>query len=98
MLGLFSDIPIIFPDESSVSVQEPNVTVNSYVFNKFSVKRIVFVASPIAMGSKPVASGSRVPPCPTFVDGTFFLTKFTILVEPIPLGLSITSQPFILGN
>ena len=50
------------------------------------------------MGSKPVASGSRVPPCPTFVDGIFFLTKFTILVEPIPLGLSITSQPFILGN
>ena len=43
MLGLFSDILSTFPDESSVSVQEPNVTVNSYVFNKFSVIRIVFV-------------------------------------------------------
>ena len=47
MLGLFSDILSTFPDESSVSVQEPNVTVNSYVFNKFSVKRIVFFSEPI---------------------------------------------------
>src|SRR5690242_21837109 len=29
-----------------------------------------FVASPSAIGSTPVASGSSVPPCPTFVLGS----------------------------
>ena len=98
MFGLFFDSPIILPDASSVSVAKPNETVNSYVFNKFSVNRMVFVASPIATGSKPVASGSKVPPCPTFLTPNFFLIIFTISVEPIPLGLSTTSHPFIKGD
>src|SRR6516164_9550443 len=54
---------------------------------------MVFVASPIAMGSTPVASGSRVPACPTFAL-VLRRMSWTTRLELIPSGLSTTSQPF----
>src|SRR6516165_4930997 len=53
---------------------------------------MVFVASPIAMGSTPVASGSRVPACPTFAL-VLRRMSWTTRLELIPSGLSMTSQP-----
>src|SRR3954454_7548970 len=57
------------------------------------------VASPSAIGSKPLASGSRVPPWPTLVLGSppwrrMRLTALTAVVEPRPTGLSRMIQPW----
>src|SRR5579863_4438101 len=56
-------------------------------------KATVLVASPSAIGSTPVASGSRVPPCPTFSALRRRRTFATACAELIPAGLSRTSQP-----
>src|SRR5690242_9164758 len=57
------------------------------------------VASPSAIGSTPLASGSSVPPWPTFVFGSppwrrMRLTALTAVVEPSPTGLSRMIQPW----
>src|SRR5208337_2998694 len=53
---------------------------------------MVLVASPRAIGSTPVASGSRVPACPAFVPVARRVSSTTRL-ELRPRGLSTTSQP-----
>src|SRR5580700_1588687 len=55
----------------------------------------VLVASPKAMGSTPVASGSRVPPCPALAAPSRRRTAPTAWLELMPKGLSRTSQPWI---
>src|SRR5579883_1252068 len=55
----------------------------------------VLVASPSAIGSTPVASGSSVPPCPAFAASRQRRTCPTARLELIPKGLSRTSQPWI---
>src|SRR4051794_21477307 len=49
----------------------------------------------MAIGSTPVASGSSVPPCPTFCAWVSRLTTLTTWVDVISGALSITSQPLI---
>src|SRR5215207_459930 len=53
----------------------------------------VFVASPRAIGRRPVASGSRVPACPAFVAEKSRRTRATAVAEVMPRGLSRISQP-----
>src|ERR1700730_13222643 len=55
----------------------------------------VLVASPKAMGTPPVASGSRVPPCPALAASSRCRTALTAWLELMPKGLSRTSQPWI---
>src|SRR5476651_2532849 len=56
-------------------------------------KGTVLVASPSAMGSRPVASGSRVPPWPALAALKTRRTSPTAAVEVMPAGLSRISQP-----
>src|SRR3954451_18546703 len=61
------------------------------------------VASPSAIGSTPLASGSSVPPWPTFVLGSpaprrMRLTALTAVVEPRPTGLSRMIQPWSVAS
>ena len=56
-------------------------------------KETVLVASPSAMGSTPVASGSSVPAWPAFCAWKARRTRPTAWVEPRPSGLSSTTQP-----
>src|SRR6185437_16492119 len=53
----------------------------------------VFVASPSAIGSTPVASGSSVPPWPALAASSRRRTAPTAWLELMPEGLSSTSQP-----
>src|ERR1051325_9051356 len=58
-----------------------------------------FVASPSAIGSTPLASGSSVPPWPTLLFGSpawrrMRLTALTAVVDPKPTGLSRMIQPW----
>src|SRR5215472_11737394 len=55
----------------------------------------VLVASPSATGKIPLASGSRVPPCPAFSALKRRRTIATTRAELTPTGLSSTSQPWI---
>src|SRR5579875_752987 len=58
-------------------------------------KATVFVASPRATGSTPVAIGSRVPACPALAASRSRFSRATAVAEVMPDGLSITSQPSI---
>src|SRR5690606_6160423 len=53
----------------------------------------VLVASPSAIGSMPEASGSSVPAWPALSAWNSHFTLETASVEPMPTGLSSTSQP-----
>src|SRR3954464_1135317 len=53
----------------------------------------VFVASPKATASTPVARGSSVPACPAFCASNTRRTIATTCVEVMPSGLSTTTQP-----
>ena len=57
---------------------------------------VSFVASPIAIGSTPSASKSRVPVWPTLLGLNERLTIETAFAELMPLGLYMFSQPFII--
>jgi hypothetical protein len=56
-------------------------------------KGTVFVASPSATASSPVAAGSSVPAWPAFCASSARRTVLTTSVEVRPAGLSITIQP-----
>ena len=58
------------PSASSVSVSSPNRIVKSYALVASSIRPASLVASPSAIGSTPLASGSSVPPWPTLVLGS----------------------------
>src|SRR5205085_11207867 len=55
----------------------------------------VLVASPRAIGSTPVASGSSVPPCPALAAPVIRRTAPTAWLELSPSGLSRMTQPWI---
>src|SRR5918911_2736929 len=86
--------PVILPSRSSVSVAMPHRTRNRYRLRPAETKCMVLVASPSAIGSTPVASGSSVPACPALAP-TLRRSFSTTRLEVIPAGLSITSQPFV---
>src|SRR5258708_16037298 len=58
------------------------------------VHATVWVASPSAIGSTPVASGSSGPPCPAFSASSARRSAATARLEVMPGGLSRTSQPW----
>src|SRR5690349_11891474 len=58
---------------------------------------ISFVASPSAITSTPLASGSSVPAWPALAAFSARRTRPSAVVEPIPAGLSRTSQPSTLS-
>src|SRR6266481_4806286 len=55
----------------------------------------VLVASPRAIGSTPVASGSSVPPCPALAAPVIRRTAPTAWLELSPSGLSRMTQPWM---
>ena len=92
---MYSEVSIIFPALSAVLVFAPNCTVKAYCFLASIRILTSFVASPMASGSTPSASKSRVPVCPTLLGLNKRLTIATAFAELIPLGLYMFSQPFI---
>ena len=80
---------------SSVSELCPKVMVVSYVFWAFSRKGMSLVHLPSAIMRRPVANGSRVPVCPTFlVLKIFFIFAQTSKLVQVG-GLSMSKNPFI---
>jgi hypothetical protein len=57
-------------------------------------KGTVLVASPMATGSAPEASGSSVPAWPARLALNSRLMMLTAWVEVMPIGLSSTTQPW----
>src|SRR5881275_1976374 len=91
------------PSASSVFVSSPKRTVKSYALVASSIRPASLVASPRAIGRTPLASGSSVPPWPTFVFGSPAsrsrrLTALTAWVEPRPTGLSRMIQPWSISR
>src|SRR5438132_14200836 len=77
--------------------------VKSYALVALSIRPASLVASPSAIGRTPLASGSSVPPWPTFVFGSpasrrMRLTALTAVVEPSPAGLSRMIQPWSISD
>ena len=83
----------IAPSASSVSVSAPEAHGEAVGLAPSTTNGTVLVASPSAIGSTPVASGSSVPACPALPPIEKMLTLVTALVEVMPCGLSRMSQP-----
>src|SRR3954453_11422071 len=102
-VGRKSLVPITSPSASSVFVSSPKRTVKSYALVASSIRPASLVASPRAIGRTALASGSSVPPWPTFVFGSPAsrsrrLTALTAWVEPSPTGLSRMIQPWSISR
>src|SRR5260370_25654779 len=78
---------------SCVSVVWPKRTVASYSFSRSEMKLATLVASPMQMGSTPVAVGSSVPVWPARFDLNSPRTRRTTSKLVGPLGLSTTTTP-----
>src|SRR5262249_26799099 len=81
------------PVRSPVSVSDPIAATASYSFSPSRRKRATFVPSPTSTMSRPVAKGSRVPPCPIRSNLNFFLSRLVTSAELKPAGLSTRSTP-----
>src|SRR6266850_5337143 len=81
------------PALSWVSVVSPNRTTASYSFSPSLTKLAILVASPMQIGSTPVAVGSSVPVWPQRLLLNRPLTRRTTSKLVGPLGLSITTTP-----
>jgi hypothetical protein len=66
-VGRTSLVATTSPSASSVDVCSPKWMVKSYTLSLSSIRPASLVASPTAIGSTPVASGSSVPPWPTLM-------------------------------
>src|SRR3954454_23607216 len=102
-VGRTSLVAMTWPSASSVSVSSPKRMVKSYALVASSIRPASLVASPSAIGSTPLASGSSVPPWPTLVLGSpasrsSRLTALTACVEPSPTGLSRMIQPWSISR
>src|SRR5829696_8167830 len=95
--GRTSLVAVTSPSKSSVERASPKRSVKRYSFRPSMTKGTVLVASPSAIGSTPLASGSSVPPWPAFCAPNKRRTLPTAGVEPSPTGLSSTTQPSILS-
>lgn len=87
---------------SSVLVWVPHCSVKVYFLSRLMNREIVFVACPKAMGSSPVAKGSRVPACPIRQCRLLMLAIWRSLeihrMDVRPAGLSRNSQPLRLWS
>src|SRR3954469_3520290 len=81
------------PAPSCVSVTWPKRTTASYSFSPSLTKLAILVASPMQMGSTPVAVGSSVPVCPQRRVLKSPFTRRTTSKLVGPLGLSTTTTP-----
>src|SRR5207237_8043185 len=81
------------PALSWVSVVTPKRTTASYSFSPSLTKLAIFVASPMQIGSTPVAVGSSVPVCPQRLALKRPFTRRTTSKLVGPLGLSTTTTP-----
>src|SRR4051812_3713294 len=81
------------PALSCVSVLCPKRTTPSYSFSPSLMKLAMRVASPMQMGSTPVAMGSRVPVCPQRFALNRPFTRRTTSKLVGPDGLSTTTTP-----
>ena len=81
------------PSASPVVVLTPNAAMASYRLSASKCSWLNFVAAPKHSGSKPVASGSKVPVCPAFsaLNNHFAFCKASLL--DIPFGLSNNKTP-----
>ena len=88
---------MISPSTSAVVVFTPSFITASYSLSWLIKYLDIFVAFPNNRGNTPVAFGSNVPVCPTFVFNIFF-TFFTISLDVRPFDLFITNIPFIISS
>ena len=84
---------MISPSASPLAVAVPRRTSVRYSLSESSRKRENLVASPRQSGSTPVASGSRLPVCPTLRAPNSRFTRCTASLELKPAGLSSTTTP-----
>src|SRR2546426_6409835 len=86
-------VSTVRPAPSCVSVVTPKRTTASYSFSPSLTKLAIFVASPMQIGSTPVAVGSSVPVCPQRLALKRPFTRRTTSKLVGPLGLSTTTTP-----
>src|SRR5438105_11288590 len=86
-------VSTVRPAPSCVSVVTPKRTTASYSFSPSLTKLAIFVASPMQIGSTPVAVGSSVPVCPQRLTLKRPFTLRTTSKEVGPLGLLTTTTP-----
>src|SRR6478735_9997370 len=81
------------PSASSVSVTMPRRATVSYALRAPSRPPAILVASPKHTGSKPVASGSRLPVWPPFSARNRWRTRCRAWLDDRPCGLSSSRMP-----
>src|SRR3954452_7543288 len=92
--GAMSYVAVTSPAASSVVVSTPRTTSATYVFGCAVRKRSSRVTFPTPTSSTPVASGSSVPACPTFLVCRIPRSFATTSCDVHPASLSITTRPF----
>src|SRR5256712_9559721 len=86
-------VSTVRPARSCVAVVTPKRTTASYSFSPSLTKLAIFVASPMQIGSTPVAVGSSVPVCPQRLALKRPFTRRTTSKLAGPLGLLTTTTP-----
>ena len=84
------------PLSSPVSVCLPKVTSTKYCLRPSTANSKRRVAVPVKTGRTPAASGSRVPPCPTFLVLSARRRKAITSWEVIPGGFNTLKIPSLI--
>ena len=79
----------ISPSVSNVFVASPNFNSAIYSLSKLVIDESCLVSFSVPIIKTPVANGSRVPPCPTFLCLVTFLIFLTTSKDVQSTGLSI---------
>ena len=81
-------VSMISPSLSPVEVLVPSIISARYVLSELIKNRDILVACPIQTGRSPVARGSKVPVCPTFlILNCFFIFCIACLMTALTVCL-----------